>query len=131
MVVESALLTYLLSYAGLTALVSDRIYPGKLPQNPTFPAVVIQKIDGIRMSGFSADIGVQTRIQATAWALKYTDASSVEEQIRAATQNYMNQTMASSVVVKNIDFDEGPDLYEDDRQRFGKIIDLIIWHTED
>jgi hypothetical protein len=130
MVIEEALMAYLLTQSGLIALVSNRIYFLNLPQDPKLPAVVLQKIDGIRMTGFTADIGVQSRIQATAWALKYADVSAIVEQIRAATQNYMNQTMGS-VEVKNIEFDEGPDSYEDDTGRYGKIVDLIIWHTEE
>lgn len=132
MVIEEALTTYLLTRTGLTTLISNHIHYMKLPQKPSLPAVVIQKIDAPRLSGFTADIGVMTRIQTTSWALTYTEASAVQEQIRAATQNYMNQTMggAGGVEVKNIDFDEGPDVYEDDTGRYGKIIDLLIWHTE-
>jgi hypothetical protein len=132
MVIELALLTYLKSYSGLTALVSNRIHILKLPQNPAFPAIVLQKIDSPKLHGFSADYGAMTRIQLTSWALTYTATSEVQEQIRAATQNYMNQTMggAGGVEVKNIEFDEGPDMYEDETGRYGKMIDLLIWHTE-
>jgi hypothetical protein len=129
MVIEEALMTYLLAQSGLTALVSNRIYPLKLPQTPTLPAIVYQKIDAPRLPGFSADYGVTTRIQITSWALTYTGASAVQEQIRTATQNIMNQSM-SGMVVKNIEFDEGPDSYEDETERYGKIVDLLIWHTE-
>ena len=129
MVIEEALIAYLLTQSGLTALISNRAYPLKLPQNPTLPAIVYQKIDAPRLQGFSADYGVMTRIQITSWALTYTGASAVQEQIRAAVQNCMNQTM-SGILVKNIEFDEGPDSYEDDTERYGKIVDLIIWHTE-
>lgn len=129
MVVEEALMAYLLTQSSLTALVSNRIYFLKLPQGSGLPAVVIQKIDSPKIHGFSADIGAMTRIQTTSWASAYTEVSSVQEQIRAATQNYMNQTMGS-VPVKNIELDEGPDQYEDDTGRFGKIIDLLIYHTE-
>jgi hypothetical protein len=130
MVIEEALITYLLTQSGLTALISNRIYFLKLPQTPTLPAVVIQKIDSPKLHGFSADYGAMTRIQVTSWALTYTGVSAVQEQIRSSTQNYMNQTMGGGVSVKNIEFDEGPDSYEDDTGRYGKIIDLLIWHTE-
>ncbi|MFA5305990.1 MAG: DUF3168 domain-containing protein [Candidatus Babeliales bacterium] len=132
MVIEEALLAYLLAQSGLTALVSNRIHFLKLPQTPTLPAVTLQKIDSTKIPGFSADIGAMTRIQTTSWALTYTGVSAVQEQIRAATQNYMNQTMGSTggVPVKNIELDEGPDSYEDDTGRFGKVIDLLIYHTE-
>ena len=132
MVIEEALMTYLLTQSGLTALVSNRIYFLKLPQTPKLPAVVIQKIDSPKLHGFSADYGAMTRIQVTSWALSYSGASAIQEQIRASTQNYMNQTMggAGGVPVKNIEFDEGPDSYEDDTGRYGKIVDLLIWHTE-
>ena len=129
MVVDEALMAYLLTQSGLTALVSNRIYFLKLPQASNLPAIVIQKIDSPKIHGFSADIGAMTRIQTTSWALTYSEVSAVQEQIRTATQNYMNQTMGS-VPVKNIEFDEGPDMYEDDMGRYGKIIDLLIYHTE-
>ena len=130
MVIEEALPTYLLTQPGLTALISNRIYPMKLPQKPTLPAIVRQKIDSTKLHGFSADYGAATRIQLTAWALTESEASAIKEQIRIATQNYMNQTMGGGVSVKNIEFDEGPDMYEDETGRYGKIVDLIIWHTE-
>lgn len=132
MVIEEALKAYLLTQSDLTALVSNRIHFLKLPQDPKLPAVVIQKIDSPKIHGFSADIGAMTRIQTTAWTTAYVTCSGVQEAIRAATQNYINTTMggSSGVPVKNIELDEGPDMYEDETGRFGKVIDLLIYHTE-
>jgi len=125
MVIEEALMAYLKTIA----LVSNRVHFLKLPQDPKLPAIVIQKIDSPKIHGFSADIGAMTRIQTTSWATTYSGCSAVQEAIRGATQNYFNQTMGS-VPVMNIELDEGPDTYEDDTGRYGKVIDLLIYHTE-
>jgi hypothetical protein len=130
MVIEEALTGYLLNYSGLSSLVSNRIHYLKLPQKPVLPAVVMQVIDSPKIHGFTADVGAMTRIQVTTWSTSYSVCSEVKEQIRAATQNYLNQNMSSSVPVKNIEYDDGPDMYEDETGRYGKVTDLIIWHTE-
>ena len=132
MVIETALYNYLSSYMGLTDLVSNRIYFMKMPQNPTFPNVVLQKISAPRLHGFSADYGVSTRMQITSWGTKYSDVSAVFEQIRSALQNYTNQTMggAGGVNVKAVILDDETDGYEDLTMYFRKDADYIIWHEE-
>ena len=128
MVIEEALMAYLKTSI---SLVSNRVHYLKLPQNPKLPAITMQKIDSNKIGGFSADIGAMTRIQITAWANTYAECSAVQETVRAATQNYFNQTMETGgVPVKNIELDEGPDLYDDEITRIGKITDLLIYHTE-
>jgi hypothetical protein len=129
MVVEEALMAYLKT--SISSLVSNRVHYLKLPQNPKLPAITMQKIDSNKIGGFSADIGAMTRIQITAWANTYAECSAIQEAVRAATQNYFNQTMGTGgVPVKNIELDEGPDLYDDEITRIGKITDLLIYHTE-
>lgn len=39
---------FLRSVSGVQSLIASRIYPDKLPQNPTLPAVVTQKVGGTR-----------------------------------------------------------------------------------
>jgi hypothetical protein len=129
MVIEQALITYLLTQTGLTASVSNRIHLLKLPQDPVLPAIVIQKISSPRLHGFTADIGATTRMQLTSWATTYTSASAVFEQLRASLQNYLNGTM-STLTVSAVILDDENDTYEDETQRFGKIADFIFWHTE-
>jgi len=130
MVIEEALIAYLLTQPGLTALISNRIHLLKLPQNPVLPAIVMQKISSPRMHGFTADIGATTRMQLTSWALNYTGASAVFEQLRASLQNYLNGIMGGSVPVSAVILDDENDAYEDETGRYGKTADFIFWHTE-
>ena len=132
MVIEEALIKYLLTQTGLIALISNRIYLMGLPQSPEFPAIVLQKISAPRLHGFTADYGVETRIQISIWALSYTTISNIFEQLRASLQNYINQTMGGvgGVDVKNVELDDEMDIYEDDTLRFGRHVDFIFWHTE-
>ena len=38
MIIEEALVAYLTGYAGLSALIGTRLYPLRLPENPTYGA---------------------------------------------------------------------------------------------
>ena len=82
------LYTRLSSHAGLSALVGDRIYPLRLPQNPTLPAVVYQRISGQRLQNLdrNTDGPQRIRVQLTAWAEDVDTANSVAEQVRLAME---------------------------------------------
>jgi hypothetical protein len=78
----------LISHAGLSALVGDRIYPLVLPQNTALPAVVYQRISGQRIQNLTRDTGgpQRIRVQLTAWAEDVDTANSVAEQVRQAME---------------------------------------------
>ncbi len=83
------LYTALSGHAGLAALVSDRIYPIKLPQDETLPAVVYQQISVQNMITLDTDTnGVQQiRVQLSAWSSSYDEARAVGEQVRLAMES--------------------------------------------
>lgn len=110
MSVETALFTRLTStHAGTAALIGTRCYPLRLPQKPTFPAVVYQRVSS------SGQIGTTDRrtprLQLSCWATTYAGARALAVQVRAALEEYADATIRMGRVVNEIDdFDETTEL---------------------
>lgn len=84
--------------AELAAHVGTRTYPGKLPQNVTYPAVRYQKIDGGRFHAMGADAAVRPLdMQVDGFAESYDTASTLMGAIADALDRWTN---ASSPVVQ-------------------------------
>lgn len=88
MTIEEAVRDRLLSLAGVTALVSTRIYLLKLPQRPTYPAVRIQSVGDVETYHLRGkDRMCWTRLQVDAFASEggvsdpYASAGAVAEAI--------------------------------------------------
>ena len=134
--ISDALYNYLSNYAGLTALVSTRIYPLVLPQDGTLPAVAYQKVSAIRTHTMGNDPGVaRPRYQFTCWGETPTEAKEVAAQIRAALQNQRNQLWGgeSGVTVTVIGPENEIDNFEltkADVELFSVSQDFYIWHDE-
>jgi len=88
--IDVAIITYLLTYSGLTALVSSRIFVnGSVPENVIFPYVSMFLVHGeddecfIEQSGFAEDT-----FQFTSAGLTKIDSINVAKQVRLALKNY-------------------------------------------
>lgn len=87
MTLDEALIAHLQVTAGITALVSTRIYSFVIPQGATLPCIVIQRIDTPRLlthdsSGATGDLA-SPRFQLDAWATTYASAKAIADAIRA------------------------------------------------
>lgn len=90
MEIDVAIITYLKTYSGLTALVSSRIFVnGAVPENVTFPYVSMFLVSGsddecfIEQSGFAEDT-----YQFTSAGLTKVDSINVAKQVRLALKDY-------------------------------------------
>lgn len=111
--VEPVVYARLSTFAGLTALVSTRIYPGVAPQNAALPMVTYRRISAQRPWGFGADAGlVVARMQFDVFAESYAASRAVAEQIRAALQRWSNE--AATPAVLDTVIENETDLYEPD-----------------
>jgi phage tail sheath gpL-like len=87
-VLDESLFSYLSNYAGLTALVSTRVYAFQIQQGATLPCVTFQRIDTPRelthdASGTGSDLA-HPRFQFDVWAETYAAAKAINDQVRAA-----------------------------------------------
>jgi len=113
MPVEAALVTYLKSIGEITDLIGEgdsaRIYPLKLPQKPTYPAVTYQVISSPRHHDMDVSY---PRIQYTAFARTYSQAKELAGILRLHLQRLKG--MLSGVAIKQIEYINEVEFYQDD-----------------
>lgn len=79
------LYAYLTEAPDLQSVVGDRIYPLRLPEPPTLPAITVQRISAPYPFPTQNDPGPQNpRIRLTGWGDTYEDAQTVGNAIKAA-----------------------------------------------
>jgi len=126
---EVALHAHLRDCVGLTALISTRMYPVILPQDPTYPAISYQRIDGPREHAISSDAGLaHPRIQIDSWGKHVGDCKAVATQVRNALQRWADMTSSPVVLDCFLECDE--DSYEPETNIYRVRQDWIIWHRE-
>jgi hypothetical protein len=126
---EEALASRLTGFTGLTNLVSNRIYPVVLPENPTYPAVTYQRISAVRASAMSTDTGlVQTRVQVSIWSTLYSEAKSVKEQVRAALQRWRGTVLG--LVIEDTFIENETDLYQPEIPVYHLPVDATVHYVE-
>ncbi len=131
MELREALYTYLSGYAGLNALVGDRIYPIVLPQKAVMPAVTYQKISEPQVHVSGADSGPYCpRYQFSCWGTTYDEACDVAVQVRTALRDYTGvMGGAGGVTVQRSFLEDANDLFNEQTERCGVALDFIIWHS--
>lgn len=118
--------------AGVTALISGRLFPSRMPQNTTMPALVYQVISANELTPIDAQAGyqvVRTRVQITAMAKNYSEVKNTLEAVRIACL-YKSGTIAGVKVISITRDSVGPDLRDDDLAFYIQSIDFIVMHYE-
>jgi hypothetical protein len=119
----------LIAHAGTTALVGERVYFLMLPQNPTYPAITLQKISAVRPSCMGDDVGkVLIRMQVTSWASSRAGVEALREQSRQALQRARGTV--GGVTVDDTYFDNEVDDYSDEVEAWFVAQDFRCWVTE-
>ena len=124
MSLESDLFTKLSTHAGLSALVGTRIYPNRLPDNPTLPAVVYQRITTMNVLA-SGDVPlIRARMQVDCWDDSYLSVAAVAAQVHAALD------MGSSTGLEASIPEDEDDSYDTDAQLHRKRLDFFVWRNQ-
>ena len=103
--VEASLFLYLQGQSTITDLVSNRIYPVRLPRAATLPAVSYRRITG----GYGhlldgGDGSAAPRFQVDVWANSYGQAKSIAEALRQVMQGFCGKfdcLTIHSVILEN------------------------------
>jgi len=131
----SGVYAHLVGTAGVTALVGKRVHHLALPQNCSYPAIVIQQISGGRVGSMGSVGGsgdAHPIIQITSWGTTITSAKTVCDAVRVTTDGFsgsMGSTTVKAVILQNEIDTEDYDV-KSDRRYFGVIQEYEIWHTE-
>jgi len=130
MTLESSLYGSLSAFAGLTALVSDRIYPVRAPQDADTPYVVFSRISSAREQSVTRAIGATAaRLQFSCFSTRHTTsgaeagANEVRAQVRAALLAYVT---SGGVTIHDLQLESDLDLYEEDTKLFHCLCEAVI-----
>lgn len=120
MTIEQDVYDVLAAHAGLTALVSTRIYQMAFPSGTAFPCVTFQMIsEPTEQVVTGAIVGSSPRFQLTAWADDRDDASEVAEQLKLAAVSGIG-------TFKDVTVQGGPATHEADAGLFRRSVDAIL-----
>lgn len=89
MTIEYGLVQRLEDDSTVGTLAGDRIYPHKLPQGPTLPAITYARVSGARekvLKGLSQL--ARPTFQFDLWAKKYTEMKSLADAIRSSFDGF-------------------------------------------
>jgi hypothetical protein len=125
MTIASLLKARLLTVAG--GSVGTRVYPRKLPQHPTYPALVYQRISNTGQNGTSNR--KESRWQIGCWAETDVGATALAATVKTGLEEYhaVSQTPAIewARVVNELDD------YDDEVKACRNIVDVILTTTGD
>lgn len=113
MTIETGLVAFLRTDPDIAAAVGARVYPLRLPQAPTYPAITYQRISTMRERPISASAWrAQARFQVDCWADSYGVARQLGDAVRARLDGYMGDLDGADrcdliEVINEQDMDEG------------------------
>jgi len=129
MTIEEGLYSRLQAVAGVTALVSTRVYPLLVPQEASLPAIAYQRISGPRETAHDGPSGLAfARMQVTCIGSSYSSAKGVSEAVRAALDG-QSGTWGSTVVGACF-LDDESDIWSTVFEKPVVRADYLIWYQE-
>lgn len=133
--IGKAIKARLTAHSGTDALVGGRIYPLRLPQGPTYPAVRYQVISAPRTQLMGGPVGeVHARVQVDCYALTYEEADQLSAQVRIALNRW--DGTSGGVVVEAVflenerDIDEPETIDKGERGVYRKMLDFMAHYAE-
>jgi hypothetical protein len=135
---EDAIYLHMSTHAGLTALVSDRIYPNDIPKTRTYPLLVYELADGqsYEAMGKRPGIGFST-YRFTCYGTVKSDAVAVAKQVKAAWDYFSGTIGTVEIEWAKVEreLDEDPEsmltrIGEAARNQYGRVVDILINHRE-
>lgn len=115
MIVTKAIYNILSTYAGLTALVSTRIYPMVAAQQAAIPYVVfdVPRTEPVNRTSGKAFMN-QIQVKVSAFSKDFNEAASVSEQIQAALNRVAAGTYGGVSLQVVLFSDEYPIFHDED-----------------
>lgn len=130
MTISEAINTYLLSYSGLTTLVSTRIYPEAAPPDQPDKYVVYHIEIREPEPNLQTTVMLEATLDAVAVSDSYDSAFAIAEQLRLAL-SYFKGIMGGvgGVDVTGVGFDETVGGYNPDTDRFEATSQFTILYS--
>jgi hypothetical protein len=130
MTIEKDIHYILKNDADVAALVNTRIYPMKLPQGWTLPAITYQRISGDRAAKYAGASGrARPRFQIDCWASDYDGVKDLADKVRKCLDGYKGDINTENNV-GGIHLEGDRDIWEDNIDVFRVTMDFVIPHFE-
>lgn len=129
---DEGIIAYMKATAGITALVSTRIYPLVLPEKATLPALVVTRISTPRIvshdtSGATGDL-ISPRYQFDAWGASQAATKAIADALRAALNG--KKGVAGGVTLRAALADDEAPEYDPETGLYRTRSDYIVWYQE-
>jgi hypothetical protein len=126
--------TYVLADATVSGLIGTRMYPIRLPQNVTLPAITYQRISHEHMHHLKSGTGTaRARMQLDCWSYSLTECKQMSEALRGLLHGFTGTMQSvkvfSSLCENEIHLHEPPQ-DGSDNYLYHIAQDFIILHTE-
>ena len=131
--IEEAIIGHLLDTMGVSALVSNRVYPLSLPQGRTLPAMTVQRVSGAPLYADDGEAGlVNPRVQVDCWGATYAAAKLSARAAVTALSAYVGDM--GGVEVQYVLLEDERDMPRESGANaaeyvFRVSLDFIVWHS--
>lgn len=122
MSVASDLVEHLRNHPGLSALVADRIYPRRMPDDATLPCLVYNRISTVPDIGLASVDLSPARFQFDAWSDRSQVATDVGDQLEDALNLVAIPTSIDRVLP-----DGRRDRYDNQADLHGETLDFLVF----
>lgn len=127
--IEEAIRDKLLNDANVSALVGTRIYSSELPQKPTYPALIYERVDSERDFTMEGPSGfVESTFQIRVYAESYQEAKDLSNKTRQALNGLSEIVLG--VRIHAIFLQSDSDEFDDDLEINSAILDFTVNHDE-
>lgn len=125
----SAFREFLLTDELVADAVGDRVYSARLPKQPVYPAILVERVSGREDLTHSGPAGLREwRLRVTAWAETYAEQCALLEAVRSHLHG--SSGAAGNVVLDAFEVTEGPTVYEEALEKYGDSLDVQThWRT--
>lgn len=129
MSIETALRAQLAA-SPVAALVVGRIYPLRLPQLGTLPALTYQRISTVRARSQTGPSGLATVVfQIDCWAHTFDECRVLAAAVRQALDGFRGQ-LGGLVPCGSASIESELDLYEPEADLYRTTLQVEVWHEE-
>lgn len=123
---EQSLEAFLTTGTRTAPLVANRVYPLRVPQAVTLPALSYRRVSGLREYSHAGASGLsRPRMEVTCWAETYGGAKALATAVRQDLETGYRD-FADSLMLQN-----EIDLLEEETQARQVVLDFLIGHRED
>jgi len=130
--IEEGIYYHLANTIAVSNIVGTRIYPLKLPQNPTLPALTFQLITPMSIIAHDGKSGTaQSRYQITGFADDPDSVRDLMEKVRICMDGYKGTIGgADTIVVQAMLPEGGYENHDPITNRYMRARDYMIWYAE-